>query len=324
MKKIFVFAIAAATMAVGCQKIQDLVRPNTPADENELVEIKFNTNIAVVETKTVEDLEGLSLTVYGINDTDPTSSRQFKDGITATAGAAVEGKYALDLDGGPYYYDGNSDKYSFYGYFLDEAVLAEGAVTIDGANDILLAKASGNGTYCGSEARGGNNPELVFEHVLSQFKFAAINLGSEDISLTGITVKSSKVGTMTVGSASQAVAGGDDMVEFPVAMDPLALVSKSDVATPGEADYAKVVSSDTQSYLILFPALTSYELYFTVSQGGQTRTLKKDVAGGIAAGNAYEFRVKLYSLEEIEVTASLTPWTPAVIEIDTDDAVEVE
>ena len=41
------------------------------------------------------------------------------------------------------------------------------------------------------------------------------------------------------------------------------------------------------------------------------------------AGHSYKLLIKLYSLEEIEITASLTDWTVETIEIDTDSAIEL-
>ena len=318
MKKIFAFAIAAVALTVGCQKIQSLVNPdNDQVNENDPVEIKFNTNLAIVETKIVDDLNGLTLKVFGINDTDPNSARQFKD-IDANA-STNEGKYSLDLTGGPYYYDGNTDKYSFYGYYLDGATLSDGNVTIDGHNDILLAAATENGSYCGSEARNGKDPELVFTHALSQLKFAAINLGTDAITLTSITVKSSQVGTMTVGSDQQNVAGGSDEYDFSVDIsEGVTLASKATVVSPGDEDYTPAGSE-----LILFPG-ASYELSFTLTQGEDIeRTLKVTVTDEIKAGNAYKFNVKFYSLEKIEITASLIGWgEDVIVEVEPEDVDE--
>lgn len=325
MKKIFVFAIAAATMAVGCQKLQGiLVNPNNPSvDENEPVEIKFNTNIAVVDTK-VASLDGLTLKVYGINGTDSESERQFFNIDATAAGAGVTDPATLTLDGGPYYYDGNNDKYSFYGYYLDNAVIDaqpvadpyQANLTITGKEDVLVATAPNNGNYSATEARKNNNhPNLVFTHALSQFKFSAINLGGSEMKLTGVAVKTPLNGTITVVGATTGVVAGTlaETDNIDVVMDDLTLPANGQ-------EYLTV--GDDASAVMVFPA-TTYDFYFTLEQGAEERTLKVVVEKPIEAGYSYLFKVKLYSLEEIEITATLVDWTTAEIEIDTDNAEEI-
>lgn len=326
MKKLFIFAIAAATMAVGCQKLQGvLLNPNNPSvDENDPVEIKFNTNIAVVETK-VASLDGLTLKVYGINGTDSESERQFFNIDATAAGAGVTDPATLTLVGAPYFYDGNKDKYSFYGYYLDGANIDaepvadpyQANLTITGKEDVLVASAPENGNYSAEEARKGNHPNLVFTHALSQFKFSAINLGGSEMKLTGVAVKTPLNGTITVVGATTGVVAGTlgETDNIDVAMDDLTL-------PVGGSDYLPVAVGADASAVMVFPA-TTYDFYFTLEQGTETRTLKVSVSDAIAAATSYMFKVKLYSLEEIEITATLVDWTTAEIEIDTDNAEEI-
>lgn len=331
MKKIFAFAIAAVALTVGCQKAQNPVNPETPVDENELVEIKFNTNIAVVETKSsVETLNGLTVQVYGINDTKPASTRQFYN-LDATAADNAADGFDLTLST-TQYYDGNNNNYSFYGYYLDEATLGAdddlgvapytATVTITGQEDILLATTDNAGPFNGAAARQGTNPNLAFKHALSQFKFSAINLGSEEIKLSGIKVNTANTGTMTV-LPTQSLVAGTDLVDINLVMDELTLVSKSSITDPQKTDYDAVAKSSVQSTVMVFPG-SSYDLYFTLTQGtDMSRTLKVTVGDTIESGYAYEFQVKLYSLEKIEITATLADWEDKQISIDTDSAEEV-
>lgn len=328
MKKIFALAIAAVALTVGCQKAQNPVNPETPVDENELVEIKFSTNITTVETKTVTSLEGLKLMVYGQNITTP-AKRSFYD--EATAGVPDQGVVDLTFADTTYYYNGNNDKYNFYGYYLDGATTIEGAdtlsatnqvttVKINGKNDILLAQADENGTYCGAKARDGENPHLTFRHAMSQLKFGAVNLGGSTLSLSAITVQTDTSGTINVADTlAVAVAGLGD---FDLPMTALNLDSFS--GTPTESDYEEVTTDgSTESELIIFPGASSNVLTLELKQGSDTRKLQYTMTQTFKAGHSYKLLIKLYSLEEIEITASLTDWTVETIEIDTDSAIEL-
>ena len=116
MKKIFLFAIAAATMATGCAKLQEIINPgdkNQPVDENDPVEIKFAANVATVEAKAngpVAEFDAAKHTiyVYGLNETNA-GTKEITNAASTVTGSAV----TLDKK---YFYNGTTDVYSFYGY----------------------------------------------------------------------------------------------------------------------------------------------------------------------------------------------------------------
>ena len=324
MKKIFAFAIAAATMAVGCQKIQSLVNPdyNEPIEETDLVEIQFSSNIATVETKSaVTDLAGLTVKVYGINNDDETSKRQFYN-LDATA-ESDDGGITLNLGSTKQYYDGTTETYSFYGYYLDGAT-TEGTLdsrtpsaklTITGEEDVLLAAAEGNGSFCGNTAKNDTKPHLQFNHALSQFQFAAKNLGTKEITLEAIKIKTALTGTMDVIASTVTANSAADGEEINVSMTSTSLSSST-----ADAEFNDVPATE----VMVMPGST-YVFEFTVTQDGQSRTLQVTANNEIAAGTAYKFQISLYSLEEIELTASLTPWDEVqILDLDTNDAVELE
>lgn len=336
MKKIFLFALAAAAITVACQKNQEATVDHV--NDGNLVEIKFSTNVAVETKAAVTSLDGLDLYVYGLNITKDGKREIINEPATCSAPASVTGETTADLTltAGPFYYNGNSDQYDFYGYYLGGLTPAapfdktnvSADITIDGTNDILLAKAlsADAGTadgYCGKSARANVHPNLKFEHVLSQFKFAAINLGGNEMSLSAITVETPVTGTVTVAGTSAGVVGKDDEGTIPVAMDELTLTSKSTVTDPQESDYDKVVSDASESNVMVFPDV-DYNLLLTVKQGTETRTLRVAVTDDIVAGHSYLFQIKLYSLEEVKITASLVDWTVETINLDTGNAEEVE
>ena len=246
MKKIFAFAIAAVTMTVGCQKIQELIRPgNGPVDDDSPVEIQFTTNVATVETKgsgsidnqtggagDLNTLANKKVYIYGFNNSKP--GEQELDNVEATVGTETDGKYPLDLGSNPYFYNGVTDTYDFYGYYVEDAVTGTPApdenyqldVTIDGTQDILLAEADMNITvpdgatwtaedlFSAKTARAGVVPNLVFEHALARYYFDIQNKGSYTMNLESLSISSLTNGKLTVASKTEKndVEGEPDIV----------------------------------------------------------------------------------------------------------------
>lgn len=310
MKKLFVFAIAAVAMTVACQKNQD-VNLGTE-NEGDLVEIRLNSNLVTVETKGIESLEGQELFVYGRSDNN---KRQV---LNAPATVDAAGNMTLDKT---YFYDPKGN-YSFYGYCLHGA-LADGSVydaptalTIDGSNDVLLAVAEG--TFSAATARNDVHPHLVFAHVLSKFTFAVANVGNTDMTLSDITIDTPLAGTITLTGA-QGVAAGTEEGNIDLA------VSATDLAAQtGAADPTFTALDGVEA--LVFPAST-YTLNVKLTQEGldNTRVIPVTVTDDIVGGTQYTFNIKLYSLEKIEITASLKGWgDPVVLDYDTSDLEEVE
>lgn len=366
MKKIFLFAIAAVGMTVGCQKIQDiLVNPNEkPVDDNSPVEIKFTTNVANVETKangpvTAFEAAKHTLYVYGLNttpDIDPGVDK--KEILNAPArAAAITGGYKLTLDK-TYFYRGTTDTYDFYGYYVDDAATATPDddykldVTINGQQDILLAKALGadavikkevegqepttekvNGAYSAKTARTGVHPNLEFQHQLAQFNFNVRNCGTYAVVLRGAALTAVNEGTLTVAGANQGLVAGDATA-----------TEELEVSTT-EQTLAKVDKTATDNYtavgvpVMVFPE-SEYSVVLYLYQDGMdiskvrkvtvpvTITNKPEVLTqlglstdpGALKGYAYDLNITVYSLEQITVTASLVAWKEGKsFEFDTED-----
>lgn len=330
MKKILLFAIAAATMAVGCQKIQSLVNPdNTPVDENNPVEIKFSASNAVVETKAaVSTLAGIDLYVYGLNQDNP--GKREIPGVQATYTSDTE---YLALTDGPYFYNNNTDRYHFYGYHLGGIDATVGTdytatVTIDGSNDILLAQAESDmntdptgDVYNAKNARLDNPvyPHLEFKHALAQFTFGAVNLGNTTMTLSGIKVNTPTAGTVTVAGTAQGVDATGTASDIAVTMTAAELA-------PGKEPEAGVNYPTVNATPVMVFPDSAYDFYFTLTQGTVTRTLKvtlDQTAQQVTAGHSYAINIKLYSLEEIKITASLKDWEYKSYTVETDSAEEV-
>ena len=252
MKKIFLFAAAAVTMAAGCQKLQEiLVNPNDkPVDDNSPVLVTLGTNVSATATtkaavSSVTDLHGQTINVFGLKKgaTDLTKDANYLLGTTTVTYPVTLQKDGEELNYDPYttdkyYGTANDDIYNFYGYYVGGATVGNrsnsGAaitvpVTIDGQNDILLAETDKNAdviasgqtvdrtrVYSAYSARRGVEPTLVFEHQLSQLTFKLVN---------GTTLKDDatlKVTDLTVASESKANLvitndGGCEFVQTPAA-----------------------------------------------------------------------------------------------------------
>ena len=352
MKKIFAFAIAAVTMTVGCQKIQELVNPDrnqTSFDDNEPVEITFNTNVVNVETKangsvTTFDPAKHTLYVYGLNTTNNGVKEITNAPATTNAGATPS---SLTLDK-PYFYNGTDDQYDFYGYYVDDAadpatVAADYTlpVTITGQQDILLAKALGedsgtDGAYSAKTARASIVPNLQFEHQMSQFSFNVRNCGSYAITLKGLSLNTINKGTLTVAGDSQglvALTGDANKADIEVSTteQPLAKVDKSDPANFTAIGQPIMVFSENAYTVILYLWQTGMEankvrkvtVPVTITNSEEDLIDAGYQAGdtpGALKGYAYEINVTVYSLEEISVTASIVGWkTGDTFVFDTED-----
>ena len=329
MKKIFAFAIAAATMAVGCQKIQSLVNPNDnqPVGEEELVEIKFSSNVVAVETKVGSLDEVAQVNVYGLNEATSTNKREVID-VPATV-SGTEEPFTLTLTESAFYH--SSATYSFYGYYLDGATITGDTktdyasalpITITGSNDVLLAAGDNNGNYSAAAARLGTHPNLIFHHKLAKFTFTVANLGTSTLSLEDIVVVTPLRGNITLtGTQTLTVDDTADAQDVDLTVSQMELDAQP-AATVTDPTFETVIGAEA----LVFPN-SKYTIKFKLSQtskGGtlDERTIPVTVTEAIQPGYAYNFEVKLYSLEEIQITATLINWEPDTIEVDTENMEE--
>ena len=349
MKKIFLFAIAAATMATGCAKLQEIINPgdkNQPVDENSPVEIKFSTNVINVETKAngaVTELGNAhTLYIYGLNQTtleegvDPKNILNEPAISTAKAGNDAAGE-AAEINWAnndtKHYYKGTTDQYDFYGYYVDDAV--EGTptpseaytldVTITGQQDILLAKALGSaakdsegkgvtGAYSAKTARAGVVPTLEFNHQLSQFTFKVKNMGKTNMTLKGISIETVNKGVFTVAGANAGLAAGTGTGK-------LALPGVSNVELTGQAEtnsddqiWTEFKTDDITHSIMAFPNSSYTAKLYLWQKGamaeGKVReiSIPVTITNGAQAGTSYELQVTIYSLEEVNLKATLVGW----------------
>lgn len=369
MKKIFLFAAAAVTMAAGCQKLQEiLVNPNdNPVDENGLVEIKFTTNVATVETKTRTKSEGAltaltpnqTLYIYGLNKSNPTLRPITNVAATTTVAqnAAAAAINWVD-DSKVFFYNGTSDRYEFYGYYVDDAVAKPEPsadtyqlnVAINGQQDLLLAKADpatdcttagaiysaeskeitvGSGdkaktypVYSAGSARNGVTPNLAFKHALSQFTFHVRNLGTKSVTLKGVSLRTPNEATLTVAGDNQGLTVADDadLVNLVLPMTDKTLTPVED-PTEQQPGYTSIENAS----IMAFPE-QAYTVVLYLDQVGiedgkvRTVSVPVKVTDDAQPGLSYKVQITIYSLEEVELTATLAQWVDGANQvIDSED-----
>ena len=374
MKKIFAFAISVVTMTVGCQKIQEIIRPgNEPVDDGSPVAIKFTTNVATAETKAEGAIgdgtafAGKTVYIYGFNESTANAGKGELHNVAATVGTQANNKSPLDFgEGVTYFYNGTTDPYSFYAYYVDDACKEDSqddngnpepdenyaiGIAIDGTQDILLATAPKTEDLLGStgveldelfsakSARGDIHPNLEFNHALAKYHFTIQNLGSYSMTLKGLQVSSLTEGTLTVASKGETAQGIKATAETNGNLK-LAL-SEAGVKLWGDEDAQ--VSGYTEDPIVLDGEIMTFAKYdasgvqdpnvtvenkltIVLEQGDMTgkRTVTMplkvttdindtpentdDDKDGTVAGYQYKVVIKVYSLEEIHLTATVTPW----------------
>lgn len=327
MKQKFFFALATAALAVACSKnapVEETAVPDDGIHQAEL--ISFNTNVySVATTKAaLDEWNGQQIYIYGVNKT---TNQLHIDNDAAIAPA--QGQTAITLSQ-TYYYDPNNTCYDFYGYYLGTATRGDAVVdagnitypiTIDGSQDIMLAKAdqatdiagttvnNPNHAYSAYSARRGVVPNLDFKHQLSKFTFQ-IKAGSKsgaEVAVTTLTLESRATADLTVVGA-QALAGTGDLTPLALTLpDGDACKPSWDDALTAENQAVKVLGD-----LMVVPGEASYNM--AVSLGDIVPSIPINItpakvgAASFEAGYAYTITVIIYGIEKIEITATMTPW----------------
>lgn len=376
MKKTFIFAMAALTVAVGCRKFKEDVKPYVdPLDDGNPVEITFNTNVVNVQTRA--SLTGLNesndLYIHGLNRTRPgvgeiinAKAHMSRPADAAEGWSLAKGPMTF-ADGKTFFYSGTRDAYDFYGYYVaDAAVVPETLtgykidVTIDGTQDILLGVADpaaditapGVNTdvvtgvqdvYSAWSARRGVTPNLVFRHVLAQYKFEVKNRGTLPVVLQSVEITSKTKGELTVvNQAPSAEGAGDGLVQGLVIkqgdvdaklklnsstfvaggalLDPKGEGAEDDVMVDGvRLGPLQETPVELQGELMTFAGQDNKVVLRLVQKGmkdGEYRqitipiTLDEVLNHGTKTQEGYSYLVSLvvYSLEEVGITVTLLPW----------------
>lgn len=342
MKKIFLFAIAAVALTVGCQKSQITAPEVDPLDDGTPVPVVFGTNVATVSTKAAVDgtaFSGQTLHIYGVNDaaTDWNNSESFLTNMNPATVEVSDNEITIDNA----YYGVNKETYSFFGYHVGDATTnatktnatLSVSVTIDGDDDILIGKAdkatdvASSGLtvadlYSAKSARKDVKPNLTFNHELVRFDFMIKNgttlNGEETITIDKIAVKSVATGTLKFPEASLTPEVTPKTSDGKVDETQLATFDLVPESLAFDASTA-VDAVESAGNIMVMPGLEAYPLALTVTSNGQVATSNLAIQGNFTKGYKYEVTVVVYGLEAVILSVKLVDWQtgdPVVIDPD--------
>ena len=369
MKKMFFFAAVAGVAFASCTKDVDAPVNNVVNDEEAIV-FQLGNPLGVSVTRgqgAVGGTEaegnawnGETLHVYmfeegtmNLAQNETTTASYFENAeVTAPVGLASD---RADY-GTPQYFPSSGD-FDFFAYHGDDAVVETPVlngnaytvpVTIDGTQDLMVAKAALNGDdeqiianydqanpdktfdrtriYSAYAARRGVNPRLTFKHLLSRFVFQAVAAepdaaGVDGIQITAIEVEAPSTGVMTVAALDANALG--------VAFDqdnvvPMSLKSRTvevdgsftmnnalDIVYLTEVDYTRLGES-----LLLPAGATEYtaNIHYVQYKNGEairdtyTAPIVLKDNKAFEAGYQYKVNITVYGFKEIVLTADLEAW----------------
>lgn len=316
MKKLFFFAIAVLGMTAACQKPDN----NLVDDSNEPVAIQFGmkaTTVSVTKTKApVEAWTGANNNIHVVGYNYHTDELLWVEtGVPATIGQTATLDFAE-----PLYYDSNL-AYDFRAYYLGDGEPAaelslDVPVTITGQEDVMagvtnraadLANvAVGKNVtdaqmYSAFAARRNVHPSLTFNHMLTRLnvtvEYPANRAEEPDlmVALQNLTVTSNTTGTLSLAGDTPSIAldGGEDELPIEIA---------------GNNNGVVMIQPDLKEINFTFDLVAT-----ALSQTGQKVTLKaSEIEDGetdaFQAGKQYNVTIKVYDLEEIVVSATVSEW----------------
>lgn len=277
----------------------------------------------------------------------------------AANGEAIEVKNA---DGKYFYYgDGNNQTYDFYGYYVDDAladptaaapVLDVGAdnisvsVKINGRQDLLVGipdkqadcdagkkDNSGNNlvpverAYSAFAARRAVNPNLIFNHKLSQFKFTILsgNAGvASNVKLAGIAVESFTTADMTVAGngVDEGLKNLANAEFLPLYIGAEELTINNKIDCPAWDESTGTSAASELGALMLIPGQEVYKMKLKLFQDGATDAAGNDreldidfssIVGGTGnnfaePGYIYNITIVVYGYEKAEIKVTLQAW----------------
>lgn len=346
MKKYFIIAAAALMAFTACNKsVAPTVDPDEIFDGTEKYAISFGTNVVSVQSPAVKGIGSVeawdpsqTLYIYGVKRNG--SALDLAEGIqidnyaaaapTGAAGAIAVYEYPAEQI--PYYYDYTA-KYDFFGYYVDDATVGAISktstsitlpITINGTQDVMLAKASREGfinpstsqpiepdkLFSAYGVRKGVQPNLKFEHQLTRLVFNVINgngIGAEaepTLFLESLAVTSPS--TATLG-----IIGADPLT---VNATPKANMALTNAGGAAFTQLGIVGTKPAGGCIMVMPGQKEYPLTFTLSQTGkpiaveQTEVIKLANNAAFEAGKSYTVNLTIYGLEQIEISVALTAW----------------
>ena len=338
MKKIFIFALAAAAMTVACQKNQDVTVD--PTEDGTPVQLVLGSSVATLQTKAaLDDFTGSEkLVIYGFEKGKDLSvdENYLVNGREINSNASIDADITIENT----FYGTGGQKYAFYGYYVDNAgngdVVKDAntisvPVKITGQQDLLIGKTTTpskmNGLteddlYSAKSARKGIKPHLKFEHQLVRFDFKLVNGttipqdSDKTISVDKITVTSVAEGNLVIDQTD-----AEKCVLVASAVDAVGL----SIPSTGEAEALATFSNENaetvtvSESLMVMPGQAKYPVSLTISQtgtGAPTASATSNLTigttdssfTGFKAGFKYVVTIKVYGQEAVIVNVELAEW----------------
>ncbi len=362
MKRIWIVLLLTSCLTVlgGCQKGE--LHENDVNDESEAaIELSAGSPFSVVAKAAVDKWKDSEVNVFGLKRkrdavvgsgvydfSDPGNIVDYP--AVAASGTSASLEVYADKDAEVPYYYAEGYVYDFYGYHLGGATVTDTKssgdtyscdVTFYGNNDLMYADtdrakdiaASGDpsvtetAVYSAWSARRDVHPSLVFHHALARLNFIVKGKGDswQDVSITGIDVKSVNTGTLTVTGTdigftpsetapavlSLKTAADEDFVSEDVSVNPDNMPAGGEGAclmvAPGMKEIE--VTVHMKNKLHAGQDLSDYSFKVKASD-----VLNKDEDGNVVpvtsfeSGRSYDFYISVYGPEEIVITAQITDW----------------
>lgn len=328
MKKLIVFAAAAALLLTGCAKQFEVSKSDDFA-----APIGFSTfseNMTKARTEGSDTfVSGDAFTVYGVKTVNSTASTVF-DGVSVSYDGSAWTYTPLK------FWDKAASEYDFFAYSNSSAVtytastntgLFSGAsITFAGNNgDVLVANKTAVTTIPAANAK----VEMVFNHIASKVDVAvkkSTALSSAEVILTKLEIAGAK------NAASYAVSGYDSSTNVPaVTWTPSGSAAYSNTSGVTSKALTTAVATTAANYiesLIVAPqAFTSdlkVNIEYTINGDPISRSFNLSdfdivddtdnddtkVDAAWAQGKYYVYTITI-NANAIEFTASINPWTNA-------------
>ena len=361
MKKMFFCAAATAVVLASCSKenVVDAPALNNNGEETvEAISFQMGSSFEVTtrgtgavggNTTETNKWNGQKLNVYMFDQAsldlayNQTTSANYFENAEVTAPVGVNSGEATY--GSAQYYP-STGNFDFFAYHGDDAVTEVPAlndakdaytvaVTIDGTQDLMVAKAGLNKqdtttfeadtrghdykrVYSAYSARRGVQPRFTFKHLLSRFVFQAEAAeegaaGVDGIKITKIEVKAPIKGEMTVAALNKENLGvtfGTEAADSAV----LALTNRGAAMTVETLVFGKKVVLGESMLLPAGGKEYVADIYYEQDKDGQTikdiytTTIKLSDGSAFVAGTQYKINIKVYDFKKIVLTADLTPW----------------
>ena len=358
MKKVFFYVAAAMTMLAGCQKAE-LNQTQTPVDDTTPVAMQLGaaTPSFTLTKAAVNEWKATPVFVYGLLNNKTGYEEAIIDNYPTVV---VDDKTPLEIyvpgTEMPYFYK-EGKTYDFFGYHLGgaekvtepaldaDADVVAFKVKYDGNDDVMYAYADKAidvmkdptaqvreaDAYSAWAARRNVQPNLVFKHALTKFNFIVkgMNAKSENVTVTGISVKSFDNGTLTVVSKNaddlafvptnyvdtvDFVLMNDDDTEF----SPVDVLNGIEINAGGDNASIMVAPGMTELPVVVTMLNNQFgkdlDPYTFTAKASDVRKVGLAENAGLvefAAGTAYNIYINVYGPEEIVVTAELTKWEEA-------------